>query len=199
MFRDSLYPVALALNRAPCSLARFVWGAIREILGQQTHRCRVSIVGPGFEGRPSPAPGSGKYPDLRVLGPLLGEDGAVLRDGDSQMDVSSWEEIDGEFQLFSISNLPWLDMNFNLHPNASPGSLNLVYCMGRQGIVRGFQLMSGAETGQHVKWPWVHQRQVAAFRMEPMAGDTWLVVDGEAIERATLYGELHKGLVNRLV
>ncbi len=177
---------------------------MREILGQRTHRCRVAIIDAGLEApekhgpSASGAKNTGKYPELRFLGPLLGEDGSeVLRD--SEVNTSSWEEIDGDFQLFSISNLPWLDMNFNLHPNSSPGSLNLVYCIGRQGIARGFQLMTGAERGQHVKWPWVHQRQIAAFRMDPVAEDSWLVVDGEAIERVTVYGEVHEGLVMRLV
>ncbi len=137
-----------------------------------------------------------------MLGALVDEDGSVLPDapsGASLVDTSSWEEIDADFQLFSISNLPWLDMNFNLHPNSSLGSLNFVYCIGRQGVARGFQLMTGAERGRHVEWPWVHQRQVTAFRMDPVAEDSWLVVDGEAIERATVYGEVHEGLVRRLV
>lgn len=183
---------------------RFVWGAVREILGQRTHHCRISIVGAEIDALGNDAPSgsrriknTGKYPDLRFLGDLIGEDGSVLQD--SEVNTSSWEEIDGDFQLFSISNLPWLDMNFNLHPNSEEGSLNLVYCVGKQGVARGFQLMTGAERGRHVEWPWVHQRQIAAFRMDPVAEDSWLVVDGEAIERMTVYGELHEGLVRRLV
>lgn len=189
---------------------RFVWGAIKEILAQRTYRAHVSILtSNGDEGnrsflssdssppRHQSFPGTGKHPELHVLGPLVGEQNAVIPG--ASLDTASWEHIDGEFQLFSIANLPWLDMNFNLHPNSAPGTANFLYCIGRQGVVKGFELMTGAETGKHVKWPWVHERQVISFRVDPIAEDTWLVVDGEAIERATIYGEVHKGLVQRLV
>jgi sphingosine kinase len=187
---------------------RFVYGAVREIISQRVSRAGVSFVvdrrlprgSRGEEGGDDDGPdysGSGKYPRLRILGSLMKDDKSVRSDdGQFSMD-ESWEQLDGEFQLFSMANLPWLDTNFNLHPHSSSGSFNFVYCVGKQGIPKSVQLMTGAEKGQHMHL--VEERQIVAFRVDPIAADTWLVIDGEAIDRSTIYGEVHPNLLRVLV
>ena len=185
---------------------RFVWGAIREILGQRTYQASVSFRLAGADADASTTPASSsqsRYPELRALGALVADDGSIHPDGERRLDTSAWEHVEAGvgdgYQLFSMANLPWLDMSFNLHPESAPGSYNFVFSTGKEGIAKGFELMTAAEKGKHVEFEWVHQRQITAFAVRPIAEDSWLVVDGEAIERSTIFGEVHRGLVTRLV
>lgn len=180
---------------------RFVWGAIREILSQRVYSCNVMYVEDtaSQESRMSSSSTSGHVP-LQFLGPLLSENGMCATSNSEENIIDgSWKQISGDFQLFSMSNLPWLDMNFNLHPHArmAGGSYNFIYCLGKQGIIRSMKLMTESEAGNHMHL--VEEKQIKAFRIEPIAEDTWLVVDGEAIERATIYGEIHPELIRILL
>ena len=183
---------------------RFVWGAIREILAQRTYRADVSFLTAKDDNdgdEEDRMASTSRYPELRALGPLLDVNESVLPDGERRLDTSVWDHVDdGDgFQLFSMSNLPWLDMNFHLHPEAASGSYNFVYATGRNGVVKGFELMTAAEKGEHVEFSWVEQRQITAFAVRPVAEDSWLVVDGEAIDCSPIFGEVHRGLVHRFV
>lgn len=109
--------------------------------------------------------------------------------------------MDGEeVQLFAACNLPRLDMNFHLAPDASAGSghFNLIFTLGRSGRSKGLQLMTASEKGQHMHL--VNQHRLVAFMIEPLSpeGSTWLVVDGEQVPHEPLFAEVHPGLCNVL-
>ena len=184
---------------------RFIWGAIREILTQKVYSIDIQFLEgkdtSGDENRPKvpkPTDSTAQYgPRLDILQSLLDSDGCVKKDIDME---NKWTTLEGtEVQLCVLSNLPWLDMNFNLAPNAriGSGSFNLLYNIGRQGISDSFKLMKESENGSHMRL--IRERKVVAFRMEPKSKDTWLVVDGESVDLSVLYGEVHPGLCTILV
>ena len=39
---------------------------------------------------------------------------------------------------------------------------------------------------------------MTAFRIDPIAENTWLVIDGEAIDRSVIYGQVHRNLLSIL-
>jgi hypothetical protein len=142
-----------------------------------------------------------KAPPLDVLSSLLDGEGNVSGvDTDDRKSKSIvWdEEIDGTVQLFTLSNMPWLDMNFNLHPHAKldQGTFNFLYSLGKQGISKSFRLLTEAEHGNHMHL--IEERDVRAFRINPVAENTWLVIDGEVIDRSVIYGEVHRNLLSIL-
>lgn len=177
---------------------RFIYGALKEIMLQRVYACRVSML----EGCADPHPiAQSRQPPLNYLHGLISADGKVksLDDFDDGSVIdSSWKTMDGDFQLFSMSNLPWLDMNFNFHPNANMGngSYNFLYFVGARGITKSLQLMTHAENGAHMHL--IEEKTVKAFRIDPIANNTWLVVDGEALERSVIYGEIHTKLLRIL-
>jgi len=174
---------------------RFIWGAIQEILSQKTYPVKISLVKQGTAGT---VQGQGhKAPPLDILSSLLDSDGNV-KGVDSDIDVMWDEEIDGTVQLFTLSNMPWLDMNFNLHPNArlDQGTFNFLYSLGQQGMSKSFRLLTEAESGNHMHL--LEERHVTAFRIDPIAENTWLVIDGEAIDRSVIYGQVHRNLLSIL-
>ena len=172
---------------------RFVWGALKEIFSQRVYPCHVTYV-EGDESSEILSPCSScKGPPLDFLGKLLADDGTFREVAGID---ESWQQISGDFQLFSMSNLPWLDMNFNLHPHAcmSGGTYDFLYCLGKQGIMKALKLMTESEKGTHMHL--VEEKKIKAFKIDPIAEDTWLVIDGEAIERAPVYGEVHPNLLS---
>lgn len=172
---------------------RFIWGAIKEILSQRVYACHVRYIENDESLENTTVSSAYKGPPLQFLGPLVSDEGTCR---DVQGIDDTWEQVSGDFQLFSMSNLPWLDMNFNLHPHARMygGSYNFLYCLGKQGIMKSLRLMTDSEKGLHMHL--IEERQVKAFRIDPVAENTWLVIDGEAIERAPVYGEVHHGLIS---
>ncbi|KAI8102529.1 hypothetical protein M9435_006127 [Picochlorum sp. BPE23] len=178
---------------------RFIWGAIQEIFSQKTYPVTISLLKETAAGR-VPAQGH-KAPPLDVLSSLLDSEGNVKGvDTDDRKSKSIvWdEEIDGTVQLFTLSNMPWLDMNFNLHPHAKldQGTFNFLYSLGKQGISKSFRLLTEAEHGNHMHL--IEERDVRAFRINPVAENTWLVIDGEVIDRSVIYGEVHRNLLSIL-
>jgi sphingosine kinase len=177
---------------------RFIYGALKEIMLQRVYSCGVSML----EGCADPYPvGQNKQLPLNYLHGLISEDGKVKSPSDfdeSSVIDSSWKTMDGDFQLFSMSNLPWLDMNFNFHPHANMGNgcYNFLYFIGARGITKSLQLMTDAENGAHMHL--IEERTVKAFKIDPIANNTWLVVDGEALERSVIYGEVHTKLLRIL-
>lgn len=171
---------------------RFIWGALREIFSQRMYACDVMYVEADDLMGDATAQGTLKHPPLQFLGPLLSEDGTCTHN--CPVD-ERWNRLSGDYQLFSMSNLPWLDMNFNLHPHAdmSGGTYNFLYCLGKQGIMKSMKLMTASEQGNHMHL--VQEKNIRAFRIDPIAENTWLVIDGEAIERAPIYGEIHPQLL----
>lgn len=180
---------------------RFIWGAIQEILSQKTYPVTISLV---KQGTASTVQAQGhKAPPLDVLSSLLDSEGNVKGVDDHMDDCKNidivWdEEIDGTVQLFTLSNMPWLDMNFNLHPHAKldQGTFNFLYSLGKQGISKSFKLLTEAEHGTHMHL--IEERDVRAFRINPVAENTWLVIDGEVIDRSVIYGEVHRNLLSIL-
>jgi len=185
---------------------RFIWGAIREILTQKTYSIDIQFLesketdgdetqldGTKLEPKHCSAHG----PRLNMLQSLLDSRGCVKRELEM---VNNWNTLEGsEVQLCVFSNLPWLDMNFNLAPNAriGSGSFNLLYNIGKQGISDSFKLMKESENGTHMRL--IRERKVVAFRLQPKSKGTWLVVDGESVDMSVLYGEIHPGLCTILV
>ncbi|GAB4814339.1 hypothetical protein N2152v2_001385 [Parachlorella kessleri] len=91
-------------------------------------------------------------------------------------------------QLFATCNLPRLDMNFLLAPDAqlNSGHINLIYT-AKQSRLRGLEIMTKAEKGQHMHL--VQQLRVVALALEPVTTGTWLVVDGEEVPFQTVFLE----------
>eukprot|EP00887_Chlorella_sp_A99_P004943 scaffold4.g4943.t1 len=133
-------------------------------------------------------------------GPPLQHIGRFLVEGAGHAELAEgrlpplWRMLpEDEVQLFTACNLPRLDMNFHLAPDAGlhTGNLNLIYTNGRSRA-QGLELLIASETGQHMHL--VQQRRVAALAIEPLSSGTWLVVDGEVVPFRTLYAEVHPGL-----
>lgn len=107
-----------------------------------------------------------------------------------------WSWISGtEVQLFAACNLPRLDMNFLVAPDASPdsGHMNILYTCGKAGVLKSLELLTLSSDGKHMHM--VEQCRAAALRIEPRAlKKTWLVVDGEAMPHSLMYAEVHPGL-----
>ena len=173
---------------------RFVWGALKEIFSQRVYPCHVTYIDGDECMQKTSTRHVYKGPPLHFLGSLVSDDGICIDQVHGIDD--SWQQLSGDFQLFSMSNLPWLDMNFNLHPHArmSGGTYNFLYCLGKQGIMKSLKLMTESEKGMHMHL--VEERHISAFRIDPIAENTWLVIDGEAIERAPVYGEVHPKLLS---
>lgn len=172
---------------------RFVWGAIREILGQKTYMVNISFVEQEKVSKLNDAAEVSLFegPPLLILSKYV----LQSNDGWKVREAEEWTPLSGhDVQLCVLSNVPWLDMNFNLAPHAKVdnGAYNLLYTIGKRGISRGLALLGDAEKGKHMHL--VDERCVSAFRVEPLATNTWLVVDGEAIDMHTIYGEVHPGL-----
>ena len=72
-------------------------------------------------------------------------------------------------QLFAICNLPRLDMNFHFSPKSKicSGHLNMIYTTGRAGRIKGLQILSQSETGQHLENPLIMHRKIKAVFIHP--------------------------------
>lgn len=176
--------------------ARFIWGAIKEIISQRMYDIEISYIGMHEEEEEDADYGTTRCnrPPCRWIPGHTGQHPKV-NDNDSP-----WKTIHGtQVQLCVFSNLPWLDMNFNLAPHAEMGGgcYNLLYTVGRQGLSRSMQLLNKAETGEHMHL--IDEVRVFAFYIHPKSTNTWLVIDGEPIPNEPIYGEIHKQLCQVLL
>ena len=56
-----------------------------------------------------------------------------------------------------------------------------------------------AEEGAHVELACVKSLKVSCLALYQMCGNTWTVLDGEAVPNRPLFMEVHRGLCNVLV
>lgn len=68
-----------------------------------------------------------------------------------------------------------------------------MYSKGRAGRLKGIDILTAAETGSHMKH--MEHKKLTAIALEPLSKNkTWVVVDGEPVEHALTFMEMHPRL-----
>lgn len=109
-----------------------------------------------------------------------------------------------DFNFLALYNAPFMATHARLNPRGSlsNGTMDLLWAEGLQGFMGRMQflnMMLQSEEGGHVDLGFFNSEKVKAFAIEPLCEDTWLVVDGEVVERRTTWIEVHSSACDVII
>jgi diacylglycerol kinase family enzyme len=184
--------------------ARYTHKVIQEALYLKPYPCRVAYL-PSDHSSSSPSPcsqGAGQHvagfpPGLPL--PFLSQHQSLSTATTIHPPSlpPNWRILpQSDFNFLALYNVPFMATHARLNPKGSlnDGSMDLIWAQGLTGLSGRLQLLSmmiQSEEGGHVDMEFVKSEKVKAFVIEPLFDDTWLVVDGEVIERKTTWIETH--------
>lgn len=185
---------------------------IQEALSLRSYPCRVAYLPADHQGSSEGRVDNGLVgqidgfppgPPLPLLSRHKGLSSATSIDP-SQL-PPGWQVLPStDFNFLALYNTPFMATHARMNPSGSlhDGNMDLIWACGLSGAVGRIQflnMMIKSEEGGHVDLGYVKSQKVQAFAIEPLCDDSWLVVDGEVVEKRITWIEVHPSACSVIV
>ena len=199
--------------------ARYTHKVIQEAWGLQSYPCRVAYL-PASVSVSSSLPadpslvaarsvsglvdGFPSGPPLPLLSQIEGLSSATSIDP-SRLPPGWLVLPHTDFNFLALYNVPFMATHARMNPAGSldDGAMDLIWARGLsggRGRLQFLEMMLKSEEGGHVNnLDFVKSEKVRAFAIEPLCDDSWLVVDGEVVEKQTTWIEVHPSACNVII
>ncbi|KAL0488658.1 sphingosine kinase A [Acrasis kona] len=206
--------------------ARNLVGAVKSILKQKYYRGKIQYIEADEYNRPSqerispfthrkdtttPTSNKPEAPACHLLTQHLSEEFkshcpkqfAIQKSFEVSQQASipaQVKTIEDDFFLFIVSNITHLSYDFVASPAAHmhDGAVDLVMMRKKMKRAEMLKLFTDTETGKHVESDSVEVRKIRAFAFYPIEDGSYVAIDGEKLDYAPVFCEVHQGLINMM-